>query len=76
VIASIISVLILIYYICMREWLLVLALASFQAVKLVDYIYPLTLPLWLYLSVCGVVLAMLIHHTLTRSRRSAAASTR
>jgi len=72
VIVSIISVLVLLYYACIREWLLVLALACWQAVKLVDYLYPSTLPLWLTLSVAGVVLVMTLHQYLTRGRRSAA----
>ncbi|GJJ01824.1 hypothetical protein RugamoR64_23620 [Duganella rhizosphaerae] len=75
-VASIISALILVYYICIREWLLVLALACWQAVKLVDYIYPATLPLWLQLSVIGVVFVMVMHQYLKRGRRSGAASTR
>lgn len=75
-IASIISVLILVYYICVREWLVVLALVCWQAVKLVDYIYPGTLPLWLFLSVAGVTLLMVIHQFFKQSRRRAAASVR
>ncbi|NVD70945.1 hypothetical protein HUX88_10285 [Duganella sp. BJB1802] len=71
-IVSIISVLVLLYYACIREWLLVLALACWQAVKLVDYFYPSTLPLWLPLSVAGVVLVMTLHQYLARGRRGAA----
>ncbi|RFP15173.1 hypothetical protein D0T25_18740 [Duganella sp. BJB488] len=64
--------LVLLYYACIREWLLVLALACWQAVKLVDYFYPSTLPLWLPLSVAGVVLVMTLHQYLVRGRRGAA----
>lgn len=71
-IVSIISVLVLLYYACIREWLLVLALACWQAVKLVDYFYPSTLPLWLPLLVGGVVLVMTLHQYFTRGRRAAA----
>ncbi|MCU6499990.1 hypothetical protein LPN04_19525 [Rugamonas sp. A1-17] len=49
-----------------------LALMCGQAVRLVGYFYPSTLPPWLPLSVAGVVFVMALHQYLARGRRAAA----
>ncbi|MQA21981.1 hypothetical protein [Rugamonas rivuli] len=65
----IVSVLAVLGCVFMRAWLIVLGLLCMHALRLVDYLYPATVPLWLTLSLAGVLLVMLIHHVFKQSRR-------